>query len=115
MRSCLLPILLFLQSLCYGQITFEEVTSPDDFNIASVFKSPIGEYFIQAANDDESIYTSMNGQDWTKTTLPINHDFHDVQFFSDGTPLLKPERGEHLIRRDGVWYTMNFSSGWKKV
>ncbi|HEY3387364.1 MAG TPA: T9SS type A sorting domain-containing protein [Saprospiraceae bacterium] len=115
MRSCLLPILLFLQSLCYGQITFEEVTSPDDFNIASVFKSPIGEYFIQAANDDESIYTSMNGQDWTKTTLPINHDFHDVQFFSDGTPLLKPERGEHLIRRDGVWYTMNLSGGWKEV
>ena len=111
MKSPLLLVCLCLQLLAFGQITFEEVTSPDDFNISEIRKSPLGEYFVQAANDIESIYTSMNGEDWTKSPLPENHVLTEVQFFSDGTPVLKAERNEHIIRRNGVWYTMNISLG----
>jgi uncharacterized repeat protein (TIGR01451 family) len=53
----------------------------------------------------------MNGQDWTKGTLPETHELNDIQFFTDGTPLLKPDRGEHLIRRNGSWNTMDLVPG----
>jgi uncharacterized repeat protein (TIGR01451 family) len=113
------PAFLFV-SLCfhfavYSQITFDEITAPDDFNISELRKSPIGEYFVQALNDGTSIYTSMNGQDWTKTPLPENHPLFDIQFFSDGTPVLKARYNEHLIRRNGFWHTMNASGGWEDV
>ncbi|MGB4850136.1 MAG: hypothetical protein WBP41_19585, partial [Saprospiraceae bacterium] len=115
MKSILLLAFLCLQSLSYSQIAFEEINSPVDFNISAVRKSPTGEYFVQAMNDKKSIYTSLNGEDWTKSSLPMTLTMEDIQFFSDGTPLLQAEGYEHLIRRNGSWYTMNFSGGWTDI
>jgi hypothetical protein len=110
MKPVLLLILVGLQSLAYGQITFEEITSPPDFNIRAVRKSPVGEYFVQAVNDRESIYSSLDGQVWTKSTLPESHTLREIQFFSDGSPMLQGESSAHLIRRDGRWYTMRLDT-----
>lgn len=115
MKPILLIAFLSLQALSFGQLTFEEVTGPVEFNISAIRKSPIGEYFIQAANDDESIYTSMDEQVWTKTPLPVSNILYEIQYFSDGTPLLKPENGSHLVRRNGIWHTMSMDAGWLEV
>ncbi|MCB9298932.1 MAG: hypothetical protein H6559_38310 [Lewinellaceae bacterium] len=104
------PALFFAFScfslLCYGQIYFEEIVSPKDFSLSAIRKSPTGEYFAQAYNDRESIYRSANGQDWVKEPLPISLTMDDIQFFSDGTPLLKSKSYDHLIRRNGAWHLM---------
>ncbi len=115
MKPVLLFILVALQSLAFGQITFEEITSPPDFNIKAVRKSPVGEYFVQAVNDRESIYSSLDGQVWTKSTLPESHTLREIQFFSDGTPLLTAEYNASLIRRNGAWHTMRFNDTWQDV
>ncbi|HJW30880.1 MAG TPA: hypothetical protein VJ508_16715, partial [Saprospiraceae bacterium] len=83
------------------------VTSPEDFNLSAIRQSPTGEYFVQALNDKQGIFTSMNGQDWTRQVLPVKQTLGDIQFFSDGTPLLKSDNSDHLIRRNGSWYTMD--------
>ena len=115
MKPLLLFALLSIQAISFGQLTFEELTGPNDFNISVIRKSPIGEFFIQAANDNESIYTSLDGQTWTKTALPVSSRLFDIQYFSDGTPVLKPEYGVHLVRRDGVWHKMSMDGGWREV
>ena len=115
MKPLLLFVLLCLQSLSFAQITFEEIPTPNDFNIRVLRQSPDGEYFVQAANDQGSIYTSLDGQHWAKTLLPEAHELNDINFFSDGTPVLKPYREEHLIRRNGTWYTMDVSGGFNNV
>lgn len=115
MKPLLLLAFLSIQAISFGQLTFEEVTVPVDFNISAIRKSPIGEYFIQTANDNQSIYTSTNGQDWTKTPLPVSSTLFEIQYFTDGTPILKPERGVHLVRRNGAWHTMSMDGGWREV
>lgn len=99
-------MLLCFYLLSSGQIAFEEVVAPEDFSVAAIMKSPTGEYFAQATNDFYSIYTSLNGQDWTKRSLPLIHAIEEMQFFSDGTPVLKAAGNEHLVRRNGSWSTM---------
>lgn len=111
MKLILFSVFICLPFLPFGQIAFKNVPSPKDFNIGAVKKSPIGEFFVQAAEDWNSIYTSVNGVDWTRTYLPIENELYDIQFFEDGTPLLKPEDDPHLIRRNGVWYTMSVGGG----
>jgi len=115
MKPLLLVAFLSIQAISFGQLTFEEITAPADFNISAIRKSPIGEYFIQASNDYKSIYTSMDGQEWVKTPLPVSKRLHEIQYFSDGTPLFKPESGVHLVRRNGVWHTMSMDGGWREV
>lgn len=113
MKSALFSVFLCLQALCYGQISFEEIASPDDFSISAVRKSPTGEYFTQAYNDNRHIYSSDNGVDWTKEPLPEALTMDDIQFFSDGTPILKTELygSGHLIRRNGNWRSMYVFGG----
>lgn len=77
MKLGLLLAFVLINSLSYCQITFEEITIPTDFNIEAVRQSPSGEYFIQTATDDESIYTSLNGTEWIKTSLPVSHHLDD--------------------------------------
>jgi len=111
MKSLLHSIFLCLPFLSYSQIAFEYVPNPDDFSIGAVRKSPIGEYFVQAADDVNNIYTSLDGVKWTKSSLPVENELHDIQFYADGTPVLKPDRNAHLIRRNGNWYTMDAGGG----
>lgn len=110
MKPILLFIFLLLKSIAYCQITFEELPIPPDFNLEAVRQSPIGEYFVQAGNDEKSIYSSLDGVAWTKEILPVKHRLSDIQFFSDGTPVLQGTilegADEHLIRRNGAWYTL---------
>ena len=115
MKPALLLVCLLIQSLTFGQIVFEEVVPPNDFSIGSIRRSPIGEYFMQATNDKNSIYTSMNGLDWTRAILPLQHTMDDMQFFNDGTPVLQNESTEHLIRRNGSWYSMDAGNGGEDV
>ncbi|MEO6130841.1 MAG: T9SS type A sorting domain-containing protein [Saprospiraceae bacterium] len=112
-----LLILFFLSQawLSYSQLKFVEVRSPNDFNLAYARKSPIGEYFIQTSNDRKSIYTSMDGHTWTNDSLPQSTYLKDIQFYSDGTPVLQPAGNEHLIRRDGKWYPMTLSPGFDEI
>ncbi len=107
MKSLLFFILLALQIRSFGQITFEDLTGPVDFNILAVRKSNAGEYFTQAVNDPNSIYTSPDGQTWSKSHLPTIHYLDEIQFFSDGTPLLTGEDEEHLVRRNGTWHILD--------
>lgn len=110
MKLGLLLAFVLINSLSYCQITFEEITIPTDFNIEAVRQSPSGEYFIQTATDDESIYTSLNGTEWIKTSLPVSHHLDDIQFFSDGTPVLQGDYinlQTHMIRRNGNWFVLN--------
>jgi len=111
MKSLLGLVFLCFQTLAYCQLNFEEVTSPVDFSMASFRQSPTGEYFVQGVSDYKNIYTSLDGINWTKTPLPENHVMKDIQFFSDGTPVLQSEDYQHLIRRNGTWYTMNATGG----
>jgi|GEM_PF-2643959 len=112
MKSILLILFLFIYSFSFAQITFEQVASPNDFNIGAIRKSQIGEYFVQASNDYYSIYSSLNGQVWTKSSLPAYHSLGDIQFFSDGTPLLLDDYNNHnLIRRNGSWYELDVPGG----
>ncbi len=111
MKSFLASILLCLPILSFSQIAFEYIPNPDDLSIGAVRKSPTGEYFVQAADDVSNIYTSMDGVTWTKTSLPVTQDLYDIQYFTDGTPLLKPNGRAHLIRRNGIWYTMDAGGG----
>ena len=115
MKSLLLSAFLCLHSISYSQITFEPVNSPVDFSLSAVRRSPTGEYFVQSWNDINSIYTSMNGEDWTKSQLPVSYysSIDDIQFFSDGTPVLNSI--ENLIRRNGIWYTMKLNGGTRNV
>ena len=110
MKSLFLTALICLPLFCYGQITFQEIESPNDFNLSAIRKSPMGEYFVQADNDLGSIYQSPDGENWTNLPLPKAISMDDIQFFSDGTPVLKPERNEHLIRRNGTWHLMDIAS-----
>jgi len=113
MKSLLLFAFLLPGSLSYCQIIFEEFPIPPDFNIESIRQSPIGEYFVQAVNDHESIYTSPDGVEWTKEPLPVDHIMDDIQFLSDGTPLLQSVHDKHLIRRNGTWFTL--PGGWENA
>ncbi|HXR80544.1 MAG TPA: hypothetical protein VN763_06485, partial [Saprospiraceae bacterium] len=106
---------LCLSSLAYSQLAFEEITSPVDFSMSTIQQSPTGEYFVQGVNDYKNIYTSQDGLTWTKTPLPDDHIMEDIQFFSDGTPVLKSEDYQHLIRRNGTWYTMNATGGFHEI
>src|SRR5690349_2549211 len=100
MKNLLLFALLCFPLIAFSQLTFEEVQSPEDFSIGVVRKSPTGEYFVQPAFDRRSIFTSTDGQQWTRTELPALQTLSGINFFSDGTPLLQPEREEHVIRRN---------------
>lgn len=116
MKTTLFIALLYLPLVAFSQIIFEEITTPEDFSLSAIRKSPTGEYFAQASHDRYSIYTSLDGENWTKTALPVDHRLDEIDFFSDGTPLLKGDQySEHLIRRAGVWYDMNITSSWGAV
>ena len=101
-----------LPFISIGQITFEELESPNDFNIQNIRKSPSGEYFTQARNDLNSVYVSLDGVNWEKQPLPDLQLINQIQFFDDGTPILTGigSSDEHLIRRDGIWYSMNLTN-----
>ena len=115
MKPLLLFVLLLAQSLLYSQITFQEITSPADFSLRAVRQSPTGEYFAQAVNDRNSIFTSMNGHDWTWSPLPEAHPLGDIQFYSNGTPVLKNDNYWHVIRRGDTWYSMDVPGAFNKV
>ena len=89
-----------------GQLTFEEVKSPNEYNVISMQKSPQGEYFTQPVNSSQVLFSSLDRMNWTRTVLPVNHDLEKVQYFSDGTVLLRSEGSTHLVRRQGIWETM---------
>ncbi len=89
MKNFISASLLFFPIFLFGQLTFEEVSIPPDFSIKYLVQSPTGEYFAQGMNEYNSIYTSQNGVDWVQSNFPKNHDLVDVQFFDDGTPLIK--------------------------
>ena len=104
------PVLLFI-ALCFstsifGQLAFQEITAPADFAMAAIRQSPTGEYFVKASHELDSIYTSTDGNTWIKTHLPNNVPLENMQFFSDGTPVMQTEHYEHLVRRNGAWHTM---------
>ncbi len=115
MKHLLLLCFLGHAWFSYGQLTFVELKSPNDFNLRAVRKSPIGEYFIQASNDRTSIYSSMDDHTWTKDTLPHATSLYEIQFFSDGTPILTPTGETHLIRRNGNWYPMIIAPGYGEI
>ncbi|MGH1437695.1 MAG: T9SS type A sorting domain-containing protein [Lewinella sp.] len=108
-------ICLLMTTTLHSQITFEEVTPPNDFSLAVVRKSPTGEYLTQAMNDRSTVYTSLDGVTWTQEVLPESQALVDVQFYADGTPVLKSENYDHCIRRDGSWYTLDLDGGWGGV
>ncbi len=112
MMKLLLPLILLLLPILTGaQITFESIAPPRDFSIGDIMRSPAGEYFIQALNDRTTLYTSMDGVQWTEVLLPVEHTLYDMQFFSDGTPLIKPITEAHMIRRNDTLYTMKAGGG----
>ena len=47
--------------------------------------------------------------------MHVDQKLYDVEFYSDGTPVLKAYLGEHLIRRNGIWYTMHLAGGFQDV
>ncbi|WP_020539365.1 hypothetical protein [Lewinella cohaerens] len=115
-----MKVMLSLGFLClfitlHGQITFEEITSPDDFSLTSIRKSPTGEYFTQAINDLSTVYSSLDGVVWTQEVLPEIDVLDEVQFYADGTPVLKSESNDHCIRRDGSWHSLDLDGGWSGV
>lgn len=110
MKQLSLYFFLFISGITNAQIFFEEVTPPNDFNLWAIQQSPTGELFVQADNDHASIYTSMDGQTWAKTAFPINNPLYDIQFYNDGTPLLKPQNGVHLIRRNNNWHIVDLDT-----
>ena len=99
----LLLICLCLQTMCISQVTFEAVTSPDDFCLSILRKSPTGEYFAQSDTYDDAIYTSMDGQEWIETPFSKPNLIANLQFFDDGTPILTNTYKECLIRKEGNW------------
>lgn len=114
MKPTLLLILIVLPFLVQAQLTFEEITTPNDFSLRLLRKSPTGEYFMQLANDYSGIHTSTNGVDW------IRHPFssiyvHDIQFFSDGTPMLHCSDKDDFIRRNGSWIPLDEGTGWNDI
>ncbi len=111
MRTFLQLLFLCLPFLSYSQIAFEYVPNPNDFSIGAVRKSPTGEYFVQAADDMDNIYTSLDGVTWTKTPMPFRNKLDVIQFYADGTPVLHPQGDADLIRRNGIWYTMDTGEG----
>jgi len=116
MKAPLLFLLfIFISPLCYGQINFEEIETPDDFSLQIIRKSPVGEYFVQAIHDQGSIYTSMGGENWTKTPLPEEYTIEDINFFEDGTPILVSAYGPHIIRRNGTWHFMELPGEWDEI
>ena len=110
-----LGVICLLMTTLHGQITFDEITPPDDFSLLVVRKSPIGEYFTQAINDRSSVYSSFDRITWTRESLPDNQSLDEIQFYEDGTPVLKFANDDHFIRRDGVWYSLDFDGGWNGV
>ncbi len=108
----LLALFFLLPCICIAQISFEQIEGLPDFNIGNMAVSPIGEYFVQARNDQSAIYHSMDGETWSKALLPKNLSMYDMAFLDDGTPIFKSERSEHLIRRNGEWHLLSFKSGW---
>ena len=108
MKIDLFTYLLLFPFFLFGQITFEEVIPPNDFSLKYIVQSPTGEYFAQAVDQSQFIHSSTNGIDWEQQNFPQHQMLIDVQFFDDGTPLIKGNPyAEHLIRRDGNWFTMN--------
>src|SRR5690349_15293657 len=107
MRASLLFSALVLSIHLSAQISFEEIENPDDFNIGAVRKSPTGEYFTQAWNDKGSVYSSMDGDTWTREALPSLYSFDDIQFYSDGMPVVRDLYEPDLIRNNGTWHTMD--------
>ncbi|WP_367389600.1 T9SS type A sorting domain-containing protein [Lewinella sp. LCG006] len=110
-----LGIICILMTTLHSQITFEEITTPDDFSLRAIRKSPVGEYFTQAINDQSTVYSSFDGATWTQEVLPESQALVDVQFYADGTPVLKSESYNHCIRRDGSWYALDLDGGWDGV
>jgi len=115
-KSQSILILFFLITAVYAQeeIVFEEVVGPNDSSIEAVQVSPIGEYFVKLVDSNSSIYTSLNGADWTKETImglgANNTTLNGVfMFFADGTPLLQSpySDGQVYIRRNGLWEVLN--------
>ncbi len=115
MKSMPLVLLLAMPFLSFAQITFEEVVLPEDFNFNEIRQSPQGEYFVQAGNDNESIYTSLDGIQWEKEALPDGHPLEEIQFFSDGTPLLTSSYYPPFVRRNGEWSEVRAGSSWQDV
>jgi len=106
-------LFLLLPLISFGQFDFNEVIAPDDFSLSAIRKSPIGEYFIQATNDLDHIYSSFNGTDWTKSSLPSKARLESVIFLSNGTPVIASSysNGEHIIRRNDNWYQIPLIDG----
>lgn len=89
-----------------SQLTFEEVNSPNEYNVISMLKSPQGEYFTQPANSARVLFSSMDRMNWIRTVLPESHRLEKAQYYSDGTMLLRSDGMNHLIRREGIWEPM---------
>src|SRR5688500_8257333 len=107
MKSILLSVFLCLTFWSTAQMAFTYEGAPRDFAILVVRKSPVGEFFIQSANPWHWIYTSTNGLDWNEDYLISTHQLNDIQYYLDGTPLMKPKNRAHIIRRDGQWTAMD--------
>ena len=110
-----LGVICLLMTTLHGQITFEEITTPDDFSLRAIRKSPIGEYFTQAINDQSTVHSSFDRITWTRESLPDNQPLDEIQFYADGTPVLKFSSDDHFIRRDGSWYSLDLNGGWDGV
>ncbi len=104
-------VILFLLLPLFGfsQFNFEEIIVPDDFSLGAVMQSPTGEYFVQSVNDRDHVYTSINGSDWIQESLPESVNLDDMDFYTDGTPVIRPNYGEHMIRRAGIWLPFQVS------
>ncbi|HZV43397.1 MAG TPA: hypothetical protein VFF90_02905 [Saprospiraceae bacterium] len=101
-----LALYLLLPIDLMGQLTFEEVISPKEYNVISMLKSPQSEYFTQPANNSQVLFSSTDRLNWTRIVLPVRLDLEKAQYFSDGTVLLQSDGAAHLIRRQGIWETM---------
>ncbi len=112
MKYALFTALLCATTLIHAQITFEEIIPPEDFSLAAIRKSPTGEYFTQSISDRSTLYSSTDGETWEQHPLPITQTLGEMQFFADGTPVLTHEYSDHMIRRNGTWYTMDLSPAW---
>jgi len=108
MKVKLILGLLVLPFWILAQIQFQQVAHPEDFNIQNVRKSPTGEYFTQAVNNRSILYQSMDGVEWEPKSLPLQAAFDEIQFLSDGTPVITAFSGQ-LIRRDGEWQSMSLN------
>src|SRR6187397_1017203 len=91
-----LALYLLLPIDLMGQLTFEEVISPKEYNVISMLKSPQSEYFTQPANNSQVLFSSTDRLNWTRIVLPVRLDLEKAQYFSDGTVLLQSDGAAHL-------------------